>query len=91
MIPCTKNGKPAFSTSKDPTQTYVMLLEKAYAKLKGTYEGIDGVNGRNTMTELTGGVCKQMKFELDETSLREAIQTRSLWKVRLHLNFLLSL
>lgn len=58
-----------------------MLLEKAYAKLKGTYEAIDGVIGRNIMVELTGGVSKQMKFDLDETSLKEAIRTRSLWKV----------
>ena len=81
MIPCNDRGKPVFACSKDTTQTYVMLLEKAYAKLKGSYESIDREVGRYTMVELTGGVSKQMKFDLDETALREAIHTRSIWKV----------
>jgi hypothetical protein len=87
MIPCNKKGKPVFGCSKDVTQTYVMLLEKAYAKLKSSYESIDREVGRYTMVELTGGVCKQMKFDLDETALKEAIQTRSIWKVIASIHF----
>lgn len=81
MIPCNMNGKPIYACSKDLTQVYVMLLEKAYAKLKGSYEAIDNGFSRQAMVEFTGGVCKQIKFDLDESSLKEAVKTRALWKV----------
>jgi len=35
-IPVTRNNKPAFSSNKDQ-EMWVILLEKAWAKLHGTY------------------------------------------------------
>ena len=37
-----------------------MMIEKAYAKLKGSYQNIDGGVDRYAMVELTGGVCVQV-------------------------------
>ena len=37
-IPCNPSGKAHYAKSKDPNETWVMLIEKAYAKLHGCYE-----------------------------------------------------
>ena len=40
-LPCLANGKPAFATSKDG-ELWVSILEKAWAKLHGTYARTEG-------------------------------------------------
>ena len=40
-LPCTKQGKPAFATCRDG-ELWVSLLEKAWAKLHGTYARTEG-------------------------------------------------
>jgi hypothetical protein len=39
-IPCNNEGQPLFAKSGNGTCSYVSLIEKAYAKLKGSYENI---------------------------------------------------
>ena len=41
-IPCELSGEPLYARSKDPNEIWVMLLEKAYAKLHGCYEALNG-------------------------------------------------
>ena len=37
-IPCSSDNEPFFSRSKSPVLSWVSLIEKAYAKLKGNYK-----------------------------------------------------
>ena len=41
FLPCGQNGKPAFATCRD-NELWVSLLEKAWAKLHGTYARTEG-------------------------------------------------
>ena len=40
-LPCTTNGTPAFASSRDD-EMWVSVLEKAWAKLHGTYARTEG-------------------------------------------------
>lgn len=39
-IPCDRAGRPHFARSPDPNETWVMVVEKAFAKLHSCYEAI---------------------------------------------------
>ncbi|KIJ30714.1 hypothetical protein M422DRAFT_214442, partial [Sphaerobolus stellatus SS14] len=45
-----------FATSSQENETWVALLEKAYAKLHGDYTSIDGGSAAEALEDLTGGV-----------------------------------
>jgi hypothetical protein len=51
-IPC-KDGEPIFSRSNDK-ELWVMLLEKAWAKLHSSYHRIIGGQAHLTLRDLTG-------------------------------------
>ena len=52
LIPCV-NGKPVFSRNKG-NELWVLLLEKAYAKISGSYAGLEGGVPYRSMNDLTG-------------------------------------
>ena len=52
-IPCDKNNKPLF-TQFNGQEMWPLLLEKAYAKSKGSYSAIEGGRPLDAMIELTG-------------------------------------
>ena len=52
FIPCHK-GNPAFSAANG-NELWVILLEKAWAKLHGNYERIEAGFAENEMRDLTG-------------------------------------
>lgn len=53
FIPCTVDGYPAFTQNKGP-ELWVIFLEKAWAKVHGSYERIVAGIVHQTMRDLTG-------------------------------------
>ncbi|KAI3461898.1 hypothetical protein Pfo_018561 [Paulownia fortunei] len=76
-IPCESPGKPAFATSRKGNELWVSLLEKAYAKLHGSYEALEGGLVQDALVDLTGGAGE----EIDMRSAQSQIDLASgrLW------------
>ncbi|XP_031284367.1 calpain-type cysteine protease DEK1 [Pistacia vera] len=76
-IPCESLGKPAFATSKKGNELWVSILEKAYAKLHGSYEALEGGLVQDALVDLTGGAGE----EIDMRSAQAQIDLASgrLW------------
>jgi calpain len=62
----------------DPTEFWVPLMEKAYAKLHGNYEAINGGSMAEALVDLSGG-CSE-KFDLRATETAELIESGVFWK-----------
>ncbi|XP_030638741.1 calpain-1 catalytic subunit-like [Chanos chanos] len=60
----TLDGKPIFVHSKGLTEFWPALLEKAYAKVCGSYADMDGGNISEALKDFTGGLA--MTFQLNE-------------------------
>ncbi|CAM6110257.1 unnamed protein product [Calypogeia fissa] len=76
-IPCEARGKPAFATSRKVNELWVSILEKAYAKLHGSYEALEGGVVQDALVDLTGGAGE----EIDMTSSQSQLDLASgrLW------------
>ncbi|KAG5566156.1 hypothetical protein RHGRI_001930 [Rhododendron griersonianum] len=76
-IPCESPGKPAFATSRKGSELWVSILEKAYAKLHGSYEALEGGLVQDALVDLTGGAGE----EIDMRSAQAQIDLASgrLW------------
>ncbi|ERN17768.1 calpain-type cysteine protease DEK1 [Amborella trichopoda] len=76
-IPCESRGKPAFATSRKSNELWVSILEKAYAKLHGSYEALEGGLVQDALVDLTGGAGE----EIDMRSAQAQIDLASgrLW------------
>ncbi|XP_022884597.1 calpain-type cysteine protease DEK1-like [Olea europaea var. sylvestris] len=59
-IPCESPGKPAFATSRKGNELWVSVLEKAYAKLHGSYEALEGGLVQDALVDLTGGAGEEI-------------------------------
>lgn len=64
-----------FAKCADPNETWLPLLEKAYAKAHGDYEAIAGGFSGEAIEDLTGGVSTKMKTSriLSKTRLWEEL------------------
>ncbi len=60
-IPC-HNGKPCFSNANG-NELWVILLEKAFAKLHGSYERIEAGFAENVLHDLTGAPTEVIETE----------------------------
>ncbi|XP_064097877.1 calpain-A-like isoform X1 [Macrobrachium nipponense] len=61
----TKDGEILFARSSDPTEFWVAILEKAYAKLHGSYEAMEGGQSMDAMVDLTGGLAE--RYDMEDT------------------------
>jgi hypothetical protein len=55
-FPVDAKDKPVFAWAKDPNEVWVAVLEKAYAKLHDSFEGISLGEERRALADLTGGI-----------------------------------
>jgi len=62
-LPCRiKDKHPIFAHCKDKNEMWVPLMEKAYAKVHGSYQGIVGGSCLYAFTDLTSGVGETLKW-----------------------------
>jgi len=76
-IPCEGRGKPAFATSRKGNELWVSILEKAYAKLHGSYEALEGGVVQDALVDLTGGAGEEIDM-FHESSQLDLVSGR-LW------------
>jgi len=65
---CTSTGGGSGSQAKE---YWVPLIEKAYAKLHGSYEALNGGSLQQALVDLTGGIAE--KYFLESPDMRELI------------------
>ena len=78
-IPYNQASKtPLYGHCADPNEFWVPLMEKAYAKLHGNYQAINGGSMAEALVDITGG-CSE-KFDLRATETAELIESGTFWK-----------
>ena len=76
QIPCNR-GKPIFARCQDITEVWVMLIEKAYAKLHKCYENLEGGSETFALVDMTGGAPEEIKF--DDKEGAAIVNSNKLW------------
>ena len=55
-----------YGRNSDQQEMCVVMVEKAFAKLRGSYERLNGGNTSEAMVELTGGVSEKINLKVME-------------------------
>lgn len=77
-IPMDEDGtKPVFSSCLDPNEVWVMLMEKAYAKLHKNYENLEGGSENYALVDMTAGAPETI--DLDGQEGKAEMASGKLW------------
>jgi len=76
----TRNGKLVFACCTHPDEFWLPLLEKAFAKLLGNYQALEGGHAGTALAYLTGGIAERLliKHCKDVEFIEGADRTRSI-------------
>ena len=77
-IPCNCHRKPIFAHCRDPRELWVPLIEKAYAKLHGSYEKLHFGHAAYAFQDLTAGLPDFKMISPDNFPTKESKD--SFWK-----------
>lgn len=80
-LPVDKWNRLVFASCKDPSEFWVPIVEKAYAKLHGSYEALESGSISDGLKDLTGEGVEVMKLDSDE---HKANYGDLGWKALLH-------
>jgi len=75
-FPCIPDSGPIFARSS-PNELWLMLLEKAYAKVHGSYLALKGGFAHEALIDLTGCPCTYYNF--GDEFVKDMIKNGSLW------------
>lgn len=70
----TVDGKLIYGRCTDPCEFWVAFVEKAYAKLHGSYEAIEGGQTMDALVDLTGGLAERHLIQNKDPHLYRLIE-----------------
>ena len=78
LFPCYPKGEPIFSSCMS-NDLWVLILEKAYAKLHGGYFHLRGGFVNEALLDLTG--CPTIAYDLEDEYVRHFISNGQFWEL----------
>jgi calpain-15 len=76
-FPCFPLGGPIFSRNHG-NELWALILEKAYAKLQGSYFSLRGGYASEALLDLTG--CPTFTMVFDEEDVKNKVENNTLWE-----------
>jgi hypothetical protein len=83
-LPCDASGQLLYARSAEETEMWVALVEKAYAKLHGSYAALKSGTADVALRDLTGGAPQRIRFGAKGSAHRgggaDAAAAERLWE-----------
>ena len=77
-LPCRENGDILFGHNATASETWVGLIEKAYAKLHNCYMSLKSGDIAQGLSDLTGKVAE--KYVMDKSKIDDPDECDKIWK-----------